>query len=161
MIDDWLEGGADDDAGPGLIVDRHELGALTGFAPKEIDRLLREGLPTLPRSRGVPTTFRVPDVIQWIMRRQEDDGDTLDAAKRRERAAMARKRELEVAELERTRVPIDDVLAAITDGMARLQSEIGAIPNRLVVAPEVRDAVRAEIAAAFSRLSIVEKVTRS
>src|ERR1043166_3324945 len=96
--DDWLEGGDDP-----TITDRAGLAALTGLAPKEIDRALREGLPTLPRKRGVPTKFSVPAVVQWLLAQQ---GDSLESAKRRSLQATARKREVEAGRMEGELIPL-------------------------------------------------------
>jgi phage terminase Nu1 subunit (DNA packaging protein) len=146
----WLEGASDP-----TVVDRYDLGVMIGMPPKDIDRALREGMPTHGRrARGAALKFRLPDVIRWLLRKRDQDGDTLESAKRKERAAMARRREIEVSKMEAELVPIADVEALITDQLARLQSELASIPVRLVATPEVRDVVRAEIQAAFGRLSL-------
>lgn len=126
-----------------LIVDRQRLSALTGFPPKDIDRLRREGMPVHGRGR-----FNVPDCVQWLCGQQ---GDALEAAKRRQMEAVARKREVEAGKLESRFVEVEEVEAAIADGVAKLQAELLAIPARLPA--EFREAVRIEIKGAINRLS--------
>jgi hypothetical protein len=153
LDDAWLEGGAAD-IDP-TITDRHGLSVMIGIAPKDIDRALRDGMPTHGRrERGTPLQFSVPACVQWLLRKQDQGGATLEGAKHRERAAMARRREIEADKLEGRLVSIDEVEAAITDQVQKLQSELLAIPVRLVAPSEIRDAVKAEIVAAVGRLTV-------
>src|SRR5207237_691514 len=78
--------------------------------------------------RGMARQFRRPDVVQSLLRKQEQDGDTLESAKRKERAAMARRREIEADRLEGRLVDIAEIEATITDQIQKLQSELLAIP---------------------------------
>src|SRR5262245_47427386 len=134
--DEWLEG-----ADP-LVFDKHGLATATGLTVKEIERHTVDGMPTEgERRRGAALRYRLPDVIQWLLR-----GDTLADAKTRERAAAAGLKELQLAERRGELIPVSDVARVVTDEVARVQSELMTIPARLVD-PTVRDAVRLEIAA--------------
>lgn len=147
--DNWLEGGVTtDEPADALTADKAALAAITGLTPRAIDRLRRDGLPTLPLRKGAPLAFHVPAVVQWLLAR---DGDSMDGAKRRMTEATARKREVEAARLEGRFVDIETVESVIRDQVAKLQSELAAIPARLPVA--VRALAAAEIQAAVNRLA--------
>jgi phage terminase Nu1 subunit (DNA packaging protein) len=158
--DDWLEGAsprprggrgkATDalDADP-TITDKTGLARFLGVAPKDVDRMLREGLPIRgERRRGVPAQFLVPACVQWMLAR---NGDTIEAAKRRQALAVARKREAEAGKLEDEFVRVEVVEATIRDSVAKFQAELESIPARLPA--EVRDTVKTEIHAAINRLA--------
>lgn len=131
------------------VVDKHGLAAFLGMSLKDIDRMLREGLPIHgARRRGVAVRFRVPDCAQWMLARV---GASAEATKRRIELATARKRESEANKLDDLFVEIAEVETAIKDNVARFQSELEAIPMRLPA--EVRDVAQAEIDAAVNRLA--------
>lgn len=158
--DSWLEGaplrprggrGKPTDApdADSTIADKAGLARFLGVPPKEIDKLLREGLPVHgERRRGVPAQFSVPACVQWLLAR---NGDTIEAAKRRQALAVARKREAEAGRLEDQFIRIEIIEATIRDSVAKFQAELESIPARLP--PEVRDAVTAEIHGAINRLA--------
>jgi phage terminase Nu1 subunit (DNA packaging protein) len=149
--DDWLEG----NSGPALIVDRADLAVLLGLAPKEIDRLIRDGLPTHgARRRGQPLMFKVPEVVRWLLSR---GGDTLEEAKRKQALATARKREVEAGRMEGEYVLLKTVVRIIRDEVEKLRSELLTIPLRLPA--EVRAAARAEVEGAINRLSFDRATT--
>lgn len=145
--DNWLEG--DGPATDPTVVDKHGLATFLGMTLKDIDRLLRDGLPIHgERRRGAAARFRVPAVVQWLLARR---ADPMDAAKRRSIEAVARKREAEAGKLEDRFVEIDVVESAIKDGVAKFQAELMSIPARCP--PDVRDVVKVEIAGAINRLA--------
>lgn len=142
---DWLEGLPVDPT----VTDKHGLAAMLGVAPKDVDRMIREGLPTFgERTRGAALQFRVPDCVRWLVGQQ---GDALSAAKLRQMEATAAKREAEAARIEGRFVDIAVVEDVIRDQVARLQGELLAIPERLP--PDAREAARAEIHGAINRLA--------
>jgi phage terminase Nu1 subunit (DNA packaging protein) len=142
---DWLEGQQSDPT----VTDKHGLATMLGFAPKDVDRFIREGLPVRgDRKRGQTLQFSIPAAAQWLLAQA---GDTLEFQKRRMTTALARKREAEAAKLEGGVVDIDLVESVIRDQVAKYQAEFESIPAR--VPPEVRELVRAEIHGVINRLA--------
>src|SRR5690242_1995228 len=102
--DGWLEAG--DSASDPLVVDKLALAAATGLTPKQIERHTADGMPTCgERRRGMPLQYRLPDVIQWLLR-----DDSLADAKARERAAAAGLKELQLRERTAELIPVADVV---------------------------------------------------
>ena len=158
--DSWLEGvpsprgggrrkTADPAEADPAVTDKPGLAKLLGAAPKEIDKMIRDGLPVHgERSRGVPIQFSVPACVQWMLARA---GDSEAATKRRIDLAVARKREAEAGKLEDDFIETKIVETAIRDAVAKFQAELQAIPARLP--PEVRELAKVEINGAINRLA--------
>lgn len=149
--DDFM---GDSESGPDAddltVMGKLELSAMTGLLPKDIDKLLREGLPTYgERGKGKAVKFNCPDVVRWLLTRQ---GGSIETAKRRREEATARKREAEANNLEGSHVRLDLVEELIKAGMVALRAELLSIPARLPV--NVRGAVQAEIESAINRFKI-------
>jgi phage terminase Nu1 subunit (DNA packaging protein) len=135
-----------------LAVDKHELAAITGLTLGEIEQALRDGMPVHgKRLRGAPIQFWLPEAMRWLLR--QAGGDTLIMAKQRERAAVARIKEMEADRMEGRMVALDDILHAVTENVARLQTALMGIPARLTVAPDVREKVRAELVTIVNELA--------
>jgi hypothetical protein len=136
----------------GLAVDKHQLAAITGLTLGEIEQVMRDGMPVRgKRVRGAPTQFWLPEAVRWLLR--QAGGDTLVMAKQRERAAIARIKEMEADRLEGRMVALDDILRAVTENVAQLQSALMGIPARLTVAPDVREKLRAELVTIVNELA--------
>lgn len=132
------------------IQDKHGLSLLTGLLIKDIEKLLREGLPVHGRrTKGRAVQFNVPIVIQWLLQRS---GGNIETAKRRREEATARKREAEANNLEGTHVPITLVEDMIQNQMAELRSGFLSIPAR--VPSGARALVQREIESTINRFSI-------
>ena len=143
--DAWLEGDGD------LIFDKHALARCTGLSLKQIEHATRDGMPVHGKQRrGAPTRFRLPDVVQWLVTQSTDP---LTSAKIAQAKAVARKREIEVAQLESRFADIDEVTKANADHVAKLQSDLLAIPARLAVSAEIQKLVRDGIVEAINRLA--------
>lgn len=150
--DDPFEFEPDDDplAADVTVMDKHGLARFLGMPLKDIDKALRDGLPTHgERVRGAALLFSVPDCVRWLLERA---GGSIEAAKRRSLEAVARKREAEADKLESRYVEAELVESAIRDGIAKLQAELMSIPARVPL--EVRELVEAELHAAINRLSL-------
>jgi hypothetical protein len=137
--DDWLEGGAAN------VISKREFCEMTGLAPKDVDRAVRDGMPVVGAR---PQRFRLPDAVPWLLALGRDE---LEAVKRRAASATARKREAEAAKIEGQVVDIELVESVIRDQVAKLQSELMALHAR--VPAECREVVKAEITGAINRMS--------
>ena len=140
----WMEGPAA--AGAAAPLDKQELARLIGFPPKAIERWICEGCPTRGAKRSL--RFVVADVVRWLV---EGEADALKDARTRQAAALARKNELAVAQLEGRLVDINEIAAANRDRMARLQSDLLAIPARCP--GDVQKTVREAIIEFVNRMS--------
>ena len=102
-----------------------------------------------------PLLFDPPAVVAWLIEqvRSEFEEDSLDTAKRRERAAIARKREFEADELEGRLVDIHEVTRENQSHVAKLTNELLAISARVPASPEIQKLIHAELVAAINRLA--------
>ena len=142
--DDIGEADTDD----ATVVDKYGLASFTGLTIKQIDAALKDGLPTHgERRKGAALKFSVPEVVQWLLDKNEDP---MQAAKRRQALAIADKREAEAKKITGTYVELETVTAAIRDNVAKMQSELRGIAPKCP--PDIRDFVDSEVNAAINRL---------
>lgn len=141
--DAWL------DAPPDGAISKAEIARLFGLAPKTLERWIRDGAPTHGAARTL--TLVPAEVVSWLLSR--DARDPLADAKLRRETAAAKITEAKARKLAGDLIDLSTVAKTIADNVARIQNELMTIPARLDVAPDVQNAVRAEIAAAITRLA--------
>ena len=143
MADDdaWMDGGlADDDDGervPVKFATKAELSAATGLSIVQLDRLVRDGAPVARRgaSRKEGLRFNLPEFIGWyverVASRRAAAGDGFVSAKERAAVALAELRELQIAQMHKTLVGVDDVVAFIERWGGEIKKGILTLPSQI------------------------------
>ncbi|MFL9499218.1 hypothetical protein ACJMQP_04090 [Rhodopseudomonas palustris] len=146
----------------GRIVTKSELSLITGLAVVTIDRMIAEGAPIVAKggSRKQGWQINTADFVGWYVRHKvaEATGDPdeggFDVAKRRDKEAQARLREIEIAKREGELVPISDVEAWAAEKFGVVRSRFLAAETQVPgLSDEQRDALKAAISDAFSDVS--------
>lgn len=129
--------------GDHLILNKGGLAELTGLTIKQIDAARREGLPVhRPARRGVELLFHAPTVIRWLLdRARQTDG--LEAARRRQADAVARRAEAQADKITGELVDLETVTSAARDAAAVWRGELLSLPARCPA--EARTVVTAEV----------------
>lgn len=151
-----------------MLCNRIDLCSVLGVTGNTVDRYVEDGMPFEERpdaSRGREWKFDTAKCIDWLIAKKVakavgDSGmESFDAAKRRERVAMATQRELAVAEKLKVLVNVDDVAASDEEIYAVVKSRLIAIPGRMaqplsIVADpeEIERVLKGEIADALEEI---------
>lgn len=166
-----------------MIFNRMEIADVLGVHKTTIDNYVREGMPYKARpdkSRPGENQWKFDsgECVKWLVQRAKDDGVGVDeagesdkrieqAAKARERMALAGMRELEYAEKLKVMVHVEDIIEQVEEEYAVIKSRIQAIPGRMahklstIEDPaEVERTLKAEIIECLAALSddVVAKV---
>lgn len=146
----------------GRVVNKSELSLITGLAIVTIDRMVAEGAPIISRggSRKLGWQINSADFVQWYVRHKiaEATGDpdeaSFDAAKRRDKEAQARLRELAIAQKEGELVPIADVEAWAANKFGVIRSRFLSVESQVPgIDPDQRDALKSAISDALADVS--------
>lgn len=129
---------------------KDQLAEATGLNLREIDQLIRDGLPgKRGKSRRDGWRFDLPAVFQWLR-----DNDPMEAAKQRKADAEAKRLELANLKTEGAFYKTGEVHADIDDAMAALRSDLLSIPASLLdQSEEVRAAVKVAIVAKINSMA--------
>lgn len=159
-----------------MICNRMEIADVLGVHKTTIDNYVREGMPFKARPDKTRQgenqwKFDSGECVKWLVRRAKDDGVGVDdsgdsdrrieqAAKARERMAIAGLKELEYAERLKTMVHVEDVVERVEEEYAIVKSRLQAIPGRLAHplsamsdAAEIERAIKEEVSQALDELS--------
>lgn len=146
----------------GEVVTKSRLSQITGIAVVTIDRMIAEGAPIISRggSRKQGWQINTADFIQWYIRHKvaEATGDPdeggFDLAKRRDKEAQARLRELEIAKREGELVPAADVEAWASNKFGVVRSRFLAVETQVpALTDDQREALKIAIGDAFADVS--------
>lgn len=183
-IDDWLDGGdVESDAestgfrmtARGVVLNKSRLSELLGLAAVTIDRAVADGAPILGKgSRKSGWRINSADFFDWWWRRKVIDatGDpetaSFDAARRREKTAQAKLRELEYERRAGRTVTIDQVCQVYDEELGVLRGRLLAIPTSVSQAvlaaksaADVEHILREEIADALADITGAQRETWS
>jgi len=141
---------------------KHEFSRVTGLAPREIDALVRAGMPATPGPTSrAGFTFNLKAAIRWMADDQRTD-DPLTVARQRKALAEAERLEIQNQKIAGSLVDADIVKSEIARNVAEWRSALLQIPLRLTAqSPEVREAVGKEIEATINaRAAAFEKIGR-
>lgn len=130
-FDSPLRGAAD----KGLLVNKTELGKITGLAQVTIDRAIASGAPVEGKgSRKAGWQINTAKFFAWYWRYKVEDatGDpdvaTFDAAKRREKEAQAKLKELQYQRETGKLIPVERAVAIYQEDAGQQRSRLLAIP---------------------------------
>lgn len=130
-----------------MICNRMEIADVLGVHKTTIDNYVREGMPYRARpdkSRPGENQWKFDsgECVKWLVQRAKDDGIGVDdaaesdkrieqAAKARERMAIAGMKELELAEKLKVMVHVEDIIELVEEEYAVVKSRIQTIPGRM------------------------------
>lgn len=152
-LSDEFEPAPDDDP---FIVRKHGLSLVTGLTGEELDHMVRKGCPVHgERKRGAQLVFDVRTAVPWIIAKLRAS-DGVEAAKRRQADATARRAEAQAAKIAGELVPLDTIAAAFRDAAAVWRGELMSLPARCPV--EAQPAVKDEVDRLIN--AIGDKITK-
>lgn len=145
----------------GEVVTKSKLARLTGLADATIDRAIADGAPIVGKgTRRQSYQINTADFFGWFWRRKvaeatnDPDAMSFNTAKRRDKEAQARLRELQIAERERELIPVDEVVTFISDKFGVVRSRFLAVESQVTgLTEEQRCVLKAAIVDAFADVS--------
>lgn len=133
-------------------VNRASMLELLNMSAARFDRLVRDGAPISQSSVGIEVNvadfveFMVKDAVKRATGGPGSEELTYDAAKRKDKAAQARMRELDLAKVEGEMVDVEDVRPIVREVFATVRSRMLAVRSQIIglspeKAREVDDAI--------------------
>jgi phage terminase Nu1 subunit (DNA packaging protein) len=165
---DWLGiGDTGERATPakGEVVTKTRLGVITGLAQATIDRAIAEGAPILGKgTRKEGWRINTASFFDWYWRRKvleatgDPDAGNFEAAKRRDKAAQARMREIQIAKEERQLCETADVIAWVSRMVGTFRSQALALVSQVPdLTPKQREELRRAVHDMLSDLAKPER----
>lgn len=121
-----------------MIVNKVQLADIFAVSLPTIEAWVRDGMPHMDR-RGREWQFDTRPCIDWLILKKAEgkrteEAESFEAARARERAAVATLRELELAKTQGELVPIADVVSKIEEEYGVVKSRLRAMPGRMAQA---------------------------
>lgn len=122
----------------GVVFTKNKLAKVIGMAPMTLEKMIRDGMPV--KAKGSRTTaweMNSADCIDWLRKRDiqlatgDEEALSFDAAKRRDKEAQAKLRELQIGEREGKLIEVTRVVDYMGKMLGAVRSRIFAVRGQV------------------------------